>query len=62
MALYGTMSTYEDDAADSPRGSDKGRKARVNLAKRDELIYFRTMRQTTDNGWADWPVQMMENI
>lgn len=52
----------ESNATDSPRGSNKGREPNVNLARRDELIGLRRMRQTTDNGWADSLVQMMETL
>lgn len=48
--------------ADGPRGLNKGRKLKVNAAKTDELIGLGRMRQTTDNGWAAWPVQMMETL
>lgn len=48
--------------ADSLRSSNKGRKRKVTSAKRDELTGLGGMRQTTDNGRADWLVWMMETL
>lgn len=42
------------------QGQEQRKKTEVNSAKRDELIGLGRMRQTTDNGWADWLAQMME--